>query len=113
EHGLEGFGRRHHALEAELDEVEERLRQRRPNTALKARGEATVGPFQRKPEGERERAAGKEQRGDQNGERVRHGSLTPSRLRRARARTAHGAESLQASRTAARSPPGSPRGRCR
>ena len=75
EHRLAGLRRRHHALEAELDEIEDRLRQRRPDAALQARGETPVGALERQPEGERERPAGEDQRGDQNRERVGHDRL--------------------------------------
>ncbi len=65
--GSQASVRRHRALEAELDDVEERLGERRPDAALQAGGEAAVGAFQRQPEHEREEPAGEEQRRDQNG----------------------------------------------
>ena len=66
EHRFASRFRHHRALEAKLDDIVERLDERRPDPALQPGGDAAVGAFQREPEREGEQPAGEEQHGDEH-----------------------------------------------
>ena len=67
EHRFASRVRNHRALEAKLDDIEERLSQRRSDPALQAGGDAAVGAFKGEPKCQGEEPAREEQYRDEYG----------------------------------------------